>query len=375
MTRPGSEGAGVADVLIGDKAGKPRRDFQGRLSFSLPRRPDQTPLNVGDRGYDPQSAYGYGLSYAGRRRVGTLAEARIAIPTADRGVFVQDGGVNGFSPTIDKGPYADARTDAAAHPAHGRAGGIGLALGATPGIAGAARATPGWPLGVQLWSVDAELKRDFDVTLRRLAALGYKRVESAGLHGRTPAAFRRAVDAAGMRCDSAHVSMPDLHAYAAGRIAQARDSGVDWLVCSSPLTARPLKPGMDWMRAVAKAMTLDAWKRNAALLNAMAVRARAAGLGFAYHNHPVEFGRYEGRQGFDVLLAQTDPSLVRFELDVAWAAAGGRDPAALLREHPRRFALLHVKDLKARSVPGRIAHRLGRIRTSQVRLPSLSYHY
>ncbi len=98
---PGSEGAGVADVLIGDRAGKPRRDFRGKLSFSWPRRPDQTPLNVGDARYDPQFAYGYGLRYADRRRVGTLAEARITIPTADRGVFVENGGgVNGFSLTI-----------------------------------------------------------------------------------------------------------------------------------------------------------------------------------------------------------------------------------------------------------------------------------
>ncbi len=233
--------------------------------------------------------------------------------------------------------------------------GIGLALGALPEVVDAARTAPAWPLGVQLWSVDAELKRDFDATLRRLAALGYRRVESAGLHGRTPAAFRRAVNEAGLRCDSAHVSMPDLQADLAGRIAQARDSGVDWLVCSSPMTPRPLTPGMEWNRAIADAMTLEAWKRNAALLNATAVRARAAGLKFAYHNHPAEFGRYEGRRGFDVLLADTDPKLVRFELDVAWAAAGGRDPAALLRAHPRRFALLHLKDLKARAVPGRMA--------------------
>lgn len=101
---PGSEGAGVADVLIGDRAGRARRDFTGRLSFSWPRRPDQTPLNVGDAGYDPQFAYGYGLRYARMRRVGRLAEARIVIPSAGRGVFLADGGgVNGFTLTIGDG--------------------------------------------------------------------------------------------------------------------------------------------------------------------------------------------------------------------------------------------------------------------------------
>jgi beta-glucosidase len=71
---PGSEGGGVADVLIGDKAGKPRHDFQGKLSFSWPKRADQEPINVGDPGYDPLFAYGYGLSYAKPGKVTTLSE-------------------------------------------------------------------------------------------------------------------------------------------------------------------------------------------------------------------------------------------------------------------------------------------------------------
>ncbi|WP_297513446.1 exo 1,3/1,4-beta-D-glucan glucohydrolase [uncultured Caulobacter sp.] len=71
---PGSEGGGVADVLIGDKAGKPRFDFKGKLSYSWPKRADQEPINVGDKGYDPQFAYGYGLSYAKPGKVGKLSE-------------------------------------------------------------------------------------------------------------------------------------------------------------------------------------------------------------------------------------------------------------------------------------------------------------
>lgn len=71
---PGSEGGGVADVLIGDRAGKPRFDFKGRLSYSWPKRADQEPLNVGDKGYDPLFAYGYGLSYAKPGKVARLSE-------------------------------------------------------------------------------------------------------------------------------------------------------------------------------------------------------------------------------------------------------------------------------------------------------------
>ena len=71
---PGSEGGGVADLLIGNKAGKPRNDFKGTLSFSWPKHANQVPLNHGDAGYDPQFAYGYGLSYGKPAQVAQLSE-------------------------------------------------------------------------------------------------------------------------------------------------------------------------------------------------------------------------------------------------------------------------------------------------------------
>jgi beta-glucosidase len=71
---PGSEGGGVADVLVAGKDGKSKRDFQGKLGFSWPKRADQGPLNRGQPGYDPQFAYGYGLSYATPATVGALPE-------------------------------------------------------------------------------------------------------------------------------------------------------------------------------------------------------------------------------------------------------------------------------------------------------------
>ncbi|WP_116091953.1 glycoside hydrolase family 3 protein [Sphingomonas crusticola] len=98
---PGSEGAGVADVLLAKANGRPNFDFAGKLSFSWPRSPDQTPLNVGDPGYDPQFAYGYGLRYGDTAKVGLLREVAIASPAAERGVFLKDGiGVNGFALSI-----------------------------------------------------------------------------------------------------------------------------------------------------------------------------------------------------------------------------------------------------------------------------------
>lgn len=94
---PGSEGEGVADVLIARPDGGRRHDFRGRLSFSWPRRPDQTPLNRGEKPYDPQFPLGYGLSYAHPAKLPQLSEAKVASAPAPRGVFLMQGkGANGF---------------------------------------------------------------------------------------------------------------------------------------------------------------------------------------------------------------------------------------------------------------------------------------
>jgi sugar phosphate isomerase/epimerase len=228
-----------------------------------------------------------------------------------------------------------------------------LAMSALPELA-RAKGALAWPLGVQLWSVNAELAKDFDATLHRLGEMGFVQVESAGLHGRTPEAFRKALETAGLKCESAHAPMEVLHARTADVIGMARDTGASWLVCASPAPSRALEPGLDWVAAMGKAMTLDGWKRNADQLNVVAEQAAKAGLGVAYHNHPMEFGIYDGVRAYDVLLERTDPKRVSMELDVAWATAGGLDPVALMKAHPDRFRLLHLKDVKVKPAPGTI---------------------
>lgn len=89
---PGTEGAGVADVLVGDAAGKPRRDFHGRLSFSWPKTAGQFTLNPGDKDYDPLFPLGYGLTYARGGTVGQLSEvAGVDASLANSSVFFAKG--------------------------------------------------------------------------------------------------------------------------------------------------------------------------------------------------------------------------------------------------------------------------------------------
>jgi len=88
---PGSEGGGVADLLFANADGSVRNDFHGRLSYSWPRRADQTPLNRGDAHYDPLFAYGFGLRYADNGNLGPLSEERPAEEGLPEGLYFAHG--------------------------------------------------------------------------------------------------------------------------------------------------------------------------------------------------------------------------------------------------------------------------------------------
>lgn len=246
--------------------------------------------------------------------------------------------------------------------------GAGLALPAMQliGRARAATTEPFFvrhklPIGVQLYTLDSDLDADFDGTLRRLAAIGFTRVEMAGYHGRTAAELRRAFDAAGLECRSAHIQpSPRGNGPSFAEVdALARDMhviGVTDVVLPIPLFPADFRPPAetnagDGFRASGQAMKAEDWRRTADFLNRRARRLALLGLRVGYHNHNFEFARQGGTTGFDILLGETDPDLVSFELDLGWVAAAGRDPAIMLAAHPGRFTQVHVKDIKASTMP------------------------
>src|SRR6185437_7648166 len=109
--------------------------------------------------------------------------------------------------------------------------------------------------------------------------------------------------------------------------------------------------GLEFLSRAGKEMTADDWQRLAAQLNAKGAALEREGLRLAYHNHNVEFTKVGSTTAYDLLLAHTDPAAVWFEMDVGWVAAAGVDPIPLLRAHPHRFRMMHVKDLKASTLP------------------------
>jgi sugar phosphate isomerase/epimerase len=217
------------------------------------------------------------------------------------------------------------------------------------------------PIGVQLYTVDAELKQDFEGTLRKVAAIGYRDVELPSFYGRSARDLRRALQSAGLSCASAHVAQQPWDAGVAGLatdlegvVRYAHELGLRYVVCPMPWLLHsasmpvidPKVPG-----AFAKALFADAtredWLKFADFLNRTGARLRRADLRLAYHNHNIEFREYAGQRAYDLLLEHTDPALVDFEMDAGWIVAGGADPVVYLKRHARRFRMMHVKDVKA----------------------------
>jgi sugar phosphate isomerase/epimerase len=198
--------------------------------------------------------------------------------------------------------------------------------------------------GIQLYTFWKELAEDVPGTLAKLSAIGYKSVESAGLVGKTATEFRKALDDAGLKCPSSHLFLPPnvtAHQY----FESIRILGSDYAVPSVLLNpASPIKSAEDYMRLIA-ALTQDDFKKMAAELNTMAAQARSFGLQFAYHNHNIEFRKWsDGATAYDILMSETDPSLVKIELDCGWADLAGHPAPELFKKFPGRFRMLHIKD-------------------------------
>ena len=217
------------------------------------------------------------------------------------------------------------------------------------------------PLGIQLYTLGPDAQKDLDGTLKAVTAIGYQKVELAGLLGRTPAEFRASLDRAGLRCTSAHIQAkggPGTFDSDVGKLAaDLKTLGVETAIMPSlNIPSRfgvptPQEGVVGYLRRVAEGVTADDWKANADYLNAKGKALKSAGIKVGYHNHNFEFAPVGSTNGLEILLANTDPALVTFEADIGWVAAAGVDPYAFLARHRGRFTLMHLKDVKADTQP------------------------
>jgi sugar phosphate isomerase/epimerase len=193
-------------------------------------------------------------------------------------------------------------------------------------------ATATRPIGLQLYTVRELFSRDPMATLEQVAAIGYREVEygGGGYDKMDHAALRATMDRLGLVSPSLHMGYDALATDFDRSVGIAKTLGADTVV-------------LPWMAEEHR--NAEAWQVVVANINRWAPRLKDAGLGFAYHNHDFEFTvKSGGRSLFDTLVADTDPELVKIELDLFWAVAAGEDPKAIIRRLPGRIYAYHVKD-------------------------------
>ena len=217
-------------------------------------------------------------------------------------------------------------------------------LGAAAGLAAGAgllRSDPlGLPIGCQLYPVREAIGKDFEGTLRQIAAIGYRTIEmcsppgyaSSGfgsLIGMKAAEMRKAIQAAGLRCESCHYNMRELKENLEDRIAYAKELGLTQMVLAS-LGVRQDAPMAEWTRAAEE-------------LNKIGEQTRKAGIQTAYHNHNFEFREIDRVLIYDELMRRFDAKLVRMQFQVAVISLGF-EAATFLTKYPGRFISMHLQD-------------------------------
>lgn len=185
-------------------------------------------------------------------------------------------------------------------------------------------------IGLQLYTVRSEMKKDFEGTLAKVASIGYREVEFAGYFEHSPQDVRKSLDRHGLLAPSAHVDYELLGEKWPGVLNAAKTIGHTYVVCPS---------------IPEKLQRRDGWKQAAKTFNRAAESSRKAGVQFAYHNHDFEFKKFDGTLPYDILLAETDPNLVKMEMDLFWTVKGGADPLNYFDRYPGRFPLVHVKGM------------------------------
>lgn len=201
------------------------------------------------------------------------------------------------------------------------------------------------PIGIQLYTVRDALKRDYDGTLAKLAAMGYREVESGRDHDKPPKQMREALMRYGLTSPSYHVDWNSL--------------GADWpkVIEDNKIVGRTYLVN-PWIDEEVRNKP-DGWKHAAETLNRAGETAKKAGIQFAYHNHWMEFVPLDdGRLPYDVLLESCDPNLVKMQMDLGWITVGGQDPVKYFERYPGRFPMVHVKDVH--EVPDAASVRGGR---------------
>ncbi len=188
------------------------------------------------------------------------------------------------------------------------------------------------PIGLQLYSLRADFAKDVPGTMAKVKSYGIKYVELASTYNMAPEKFLALLETNGLKAVSSHFPY-DMYRTNADAVAhQAQALGLKYAGCAWI----PHEGDFDEKEARAAAEVFN---------HAGEVLADH-GIKFFYHTHGYEFQPYKDGTLFDLLMAETKPNRVRYQMDVFWIVHPGQDPAKLLAKYGSRFELIHVKDMK-----------------------------
>ncbi|MDR1683684.1 MAG: sugar phosphate isomerase/epimerase [Candidatus Symbiothrix sp.] len=202
-------------------------------------------------------------------------------------------------------------------------------------------------IALQLYSLRDDFGKDFAASIKAVSEAGYTAVEAANyndgkFYGKTPEAFKAAVEAVGLKVLSSHtgreLNKEELANKDFSKALKWWDTAID-----SHLAAGMKYIVTPWMPVPSTLADLQIY---CDYYNAIGQKCKEKGILYGYHNHAHEFTEIEGKMMYDYMLEHTNPEFVFFQMDVYWTIIGKQSPVEYFEKYPGRFKLLHIKDKK-----------------------------
>ena len=212
----------------------------------------------------------------------------------------------------------------------------GIAFAATTLLPSMAFGAAEKKTGIGLYTVRDNMVKDPDGTLKAIAEMGYNWIEAGTdanclFYNIKPADFRKKIESHGMSFISSHNTLTPENTDK--MINGLAEGGLKYAVLRSIPES--------WVKSI------DDYKKTADFFNKTGEKCKKLGMKFCFHNHWTEFVKVDGQVPYDVLLANTDPALVTFEMDLCWTTEAGVNPVDYFKKYPGRFELFHMKDITA----------------------------
>ncbi|MEQ8415312.1 MAG: sugar phosphate isomerase/epimerase [Imperialibacter sp.] len=205
---------------------------------------------------------------------------------------------------------------------------------------------PKYKMGLQLFTIRDAMAKDPVSTLKQVKALGYQDTEIFGYdglkgtyYGMKAADFKKLLNDLQLTATSGHYDFSSYFNQPMDKLLSYLDQCIEG---AKVIDAKYIT----WPWLAPEYRTPDNFKALAYKLNQMGERVQSAGLGFAYHNHDFEFTSHNGTTGYEIILGETDPELVKLQMDMYWVVRSSNStPAELIAANPGRYVMWHIKDM------------------------------